>query len=154
MMKPVVSMLLCASMLTLGACASKLSGDTYTRDDARVEQTVRHGTITGLRPVVLESDATPIGALGGAALGGIAGSEMGRGRGSTAGAIAGVIIGGLAGNAIEKEVGKKQGVEITVRLNDGREIAVVQEASPNDDLKVGDAVRLLSRGGSTRVTRE
>ena len=34
-----------AVALTLGGCASSLTGDTYSRDEARAVQTVRYGTI-------------------------------------------------------------------------------------------------------------
>ncbi|WP_137937089.1 glycine zipper 2TM domain-containing protein [Chitinivorax sp. B] len=151
--KLVVLTLLTGS-IALGGCASGLTGDTYSRDDARVEQSVRHAVVTGVRPVVLEGESSQLGVLGGAALGGIAGSEMGKGRGSAAGAIAGAIVGGIAGAAIEKSSGTKQGVEVTVKLADGREVAIVQEASSKEMFRPGDKVRLLSRGGTTRVTPE
>lgn len=37
--------------LLLGGCASSLTGDSYSRDEARRVQTVRMGTIESLRPV-------------------------------------------------------------------------------------------------------
>ena len=51
-----------ALTLTLGGCASSLTGDTYTRDEARRVQTVRMGTIESLRPVKIEGTKTPVGA--------------------------------------------------------------------------------------------
>ncbi|MBB5018161.1 outer membrane lipoprotein SlyB [Chitinivorax tropicus] len=145
---------LVSSALILGGCASGLTGDTYSHSEARGEQTVRYGVVTSVRPVILEGESSQVGVLGGAALGGLAGSEVGKGRGSAAGAIAGAIVGGIAGAATEKAIGKKQGVEVTVKLADGREIAIVQEASPKEVFRQGDKVRLLSRGGTTRVTPE
>ena len=38
----------------LSGCASNLTGDTYSRDEARRVQTVRTGTIVALRPVQIE----------------------------------------------------------------------------------------------------
>jgi outer membrane lipoprotein SlyB len=53
------SALLVASFTTmsllLGGCASSLTGDSYSRDEARRVQTVRMGTIESLRPVKIEA---------------------------------------------------------------------------------------------------
>ena len=46
---------------------------------------------------------------------------------------------------------KKPGLEITVKLDSGRMIAVTQEA--DEDIRPGDRVRILSGSGVTRVTR-
>src|SRR5690554_7128656 len=86
------------SMLLTG-CASSLTGDTYSRSDARQVQTIRMGTIESLRPVRIEGTKTPIGAGAGAAVGGIAGSSIGGGRGSAVAAVIGAVAGGLAGAA-------------------------------------------------------
>ena len=64
------SVLLVAAFSTmtvlLGGCTSSLTGDTYSRDEARRVQTVRMGTIVALRPVQIEGTKTPIGAATGA----------------------------------------------------------------------------------------
>jgi len=52
--------------LLLGGCASSLTGDSYSRDEARRVQTVRMGTIESLRPVKIEGTKTPIGGGAGA----------------------------------------------------------------------------------------
>lgn len=44
--------------LLLGGCASSLTGDSYSRDEARRVQTVRMGTIESLRPVKIEGTKT------------------------------------------------------------------------------------------------
>jgi outer membrane lipoprotein SlyB len=65
--------------------------------------------------------------------------------------LAGAVAGGLAGGAIEQGVTRKKGVEITIKLDSGREIAFTQQAGA--DLRVGDRVRVLSEGGVDRVVR-
>ena len=60
------------------------------------------------------------------------------------------MLGGLAGAAVEEGVTKKNAQEITVRLDNGQLIAVVQEAG--ELFTPGDPVRVLSDGGTTRVT--
>ncbi|MBS7325853.1 MAG: hypothetical protein KIG85_04430, partial [Thiopseudomonas sp.] len=80
-MRKTVLIALLGSATLMTGCASNLTGDTYSRTDARQVQTVRMGTIESLRPVRIEGTKTPIGVGAGAAIGGIAGSTVGGGRG-------------------------------------------------------------------------
>lgn len=136
----------------LGGCATPLTGSTYNRSQVGQEESVRMGVVEGVRMVQIEGTQTGVGTLAGAAVGGIAGSNLGEGKGSAVGAILGAVGGGIAGNALENAGTKKQGVEITVRLDSGRLIAVTQQADPNEQFRPGDRVRVLSGGGTTRVT--
>ena len=139
-------------VLMLSGCASTLSGESYSRDEARRPQQVQIGVVEFVRPVVIEGTKTPIGAGAGAIIGGIAGGAMGEGRGSAISSVLGSVAGGLAGAAVEEQTTKRQGVEVTVRLESGKVIAVVQEATPNETMTVGERVRELSVGGATRVS--
>jgi len=139
--------------LLLAACQSTLTGDTYSRDDARRVQTVQYGSVEATRPVVIEGTKTPVGTLAGGAVGGIAGSSVGGGKGSAVAAVVGAVAGGLAGSAAEEGLTRRQGVDITVHLDSGRVISVVQEATPQDVFRVGDRVRVLTVNGETRVAR-
>ena len=139
--------------IAISGCARSLAGDTYHRDQTMRAQTVELGVIESLRPVSIEGRQSGAGTVSGVALGGIAGSTIGSGsRAHAAGAIGGAIIGGLIGNAIERDATKSNGVELTVRLDDGRMLAVVQQGHPNE-FRPGDRVRVLSDGYMTRVTR-
>lgn len=139
-------------MAGLSACAQPgLGGGDYSRGQARGEQTVRLGVVESVREVRIDARDSGVGTTAGAVLGGIAGSEMGKGRGSVAGAVAGAVVGGIIGQSIEKSNNDRKGVEVTVKLDGGRIIAVTQEA---DELfRVGDRVRVLSGQGATRVSR-
>lgn len=141
-----------ALALILGGCASSLTGDTYTRDEARSVQTVRMGTIESLRPVKIEGTKTPIGAGAGAVVGGVAGSGVGGGRGSAVAAVIGAVAGGLLGAAAEEGMTRTQGVEITVREDDGSMRAYVQEVEENQIFRVGERVRIMSVNGTSRVS--
>jgi len=136
----------------LSACAqSGLGGGDYSRSQARGEQTVRLGVVESVREVRIDARDSGVGTTAGAVLGGIAGSEVGKGRGSVAGAVAGAVVGGIIGQSIEKSNNDRKGVEVTVKLDTGRLIAITQEA---DELfRVGDRVRVLSGQGATRVSR-
>ncbi len=140
-----------ATALLLGGCASNLTGDSYSRDEARTVQNVRMGTIEHLRPVKIEGTKTPIGAGAGAAVGGIGGSTMGGGKGSYVLAVIGAVAGGLLGAAAEEGLTRTQGVEITVKEDDGTMRAYVQEVEPNEVFRVGQRVRIMTVNGTSRV---
>lgn len=145
-----ILILLMASGLV--GCASNLSGESYSRSEARSVQQVEYGIIEQLRPVKIEGTKTPIGAGAGALVGGIAGSGVGSGRGSNVMAVIGALAGGMAGAAIEEGMTRTQGVEITIKMNKGGTIAIVQALAPNQRFAVGDRVRVLYGGENTRVT--
>ena len=148
------SVLLVASTMAmlLTGCQSSLTGDSYSRDEARRVQTVRMGTIEALRPVKIEGTKTPIGGLAGAAVGGVGGSAIGGGRGSIVAAVIGAVAGGLAGSAAEEGLTRTQGVEITVREDDGSTRAYVQQVQENEVFRVGERVRIATVDGTSRVT--
>lgn len=134
----------------LAACASSNSGSVYSRDDARKVQTIKTGVVESVRTVKLEGTKSPVGTVAGAAIGGIAGSSIGGGRGSTIAAIIGAVAGGLAGSAIEEGVTRKDAIEITVKLDGGSMIAIVQEA--DEQFHPGDKVRIVDNADTSRVT--
>ena len=134
----------------LAGCAQGLGGGSYTRDEARREQNVRMGIVESVRPVQIEGTRSGVGPAAGAVVGGIAGSTIGGGRGSAAAAVLGSVAGGVAGQAIEQGTTKRAGVEVTVKLNNGALVAIVQEA--DETFRAGDRVRILSDGRTSRVT--
>jgi outer membrane lipoprotein SlyB len=134
----------------MSGCASTSSGSVYSGGQARQEQTVRMGVVESVRQVSIEGSKSGVGAVAGGVAGGVAGSNIGGGKGSTIGSILGAVAGGVAGNVIEQGVTKKQGLEITVKLDNGELRAITQEA--DEAFRPGERVRLLSGGGVTRVT--
>ncbi len=134
----------------LAGCAQGLGGGSYTRDEARREQNVRLGVVESVRPVQIEGSRTGVGPVAGAVVGGVAGSTVGGGRGSAVAAVIGAVAGGVAGQAIEQGTTRKNGVEVTVKLNSGALVAIVQEA--DEQFRAGDRVRILSDGRTSRVT--
>lgn len=143
---------LTASVLVVSGCANhSASSSVYTYGQAQNEQLVRLGTVQSVRYITIQSDqSSGFGAVSGAAIGGVAGSTIGGGRGNVLATIGGGILGGLAGNAIENQVDKKQGIEITVTMDNGETRAIAQEADIM--FTAGQRVRVLSGNGPTRVT--
>ena len=119
--------LIAASTLLLTGCPAGLGGSDYSRSQARTVQEVQTGIVESVREVTIEGTKTPIGAG------------------------AGAVVGGVGGAAAEEAVTRQKGVEITVKLDSGRMIAITQ--ATDQEFRVGDRVRVLSGGGVTRVTQ-
>jgi len=143
-----IAILIIASLLN--ACASSNAGDVYSRDEARKIQTIRKGVVESVRTVKLEGTKTPIGTATGAVIRGVAGSTVGEGKGSSIAAVIGAVAGGLLGSAAEEGLTRKDAFEITVKLDNGSLVAIVQEAT--EKFSPGDSVRLIENGGVTRVS--
>jgi outer membrane lipoprotein SlyB len=108
------------------------------------------GVVESVRQVNIEGTKSPVGAAAGAVVGGAAGSTVGGGTGRVITTTVGALLGGLGGAAAEEAVTRQAGLEITVKLDSGRMIAITQAA--DEEFRVGDRVRVLSGGGTTRVT--
>lgn len=153
MLFPRILLCLAASVvLVLAGCASSKSGAAYPREQARQEMVVRTGVVESIRMVALEGTKSGVGGAAGAVIGGVAGSNIGGGRGQIIASVIGAVLGGIAGHALENETTQRPAMEISVQLDSGPLIAVVQEGGP-EEFKAGDRVRVLSGGGETRVTR-
>jgi outer membrane lipoprotein SlyB len=139
-----------AAAVALGGCASGTGSQDFSREQTRTVQEVQMGVVESVREVNIEGTRTPIGAGAGAIAGGVAGSTVGGGSGRIVGATVGAVLGGLGGAAAEEAVTRQRGVEVTVQLDSGRLIAITQSA--DEMFYVGDRVRVLSGGGTTRVS--
>ena len=150
--------LLCCLVMTLSGCASQ-TGDAYTSGQTRQASVVHMGTITHLNAAYIDNNPTGVGALGGAVVGGVVGSAVGSPTWSRAGRIlmtlGGAVIGAVAGTGVEKTLNNKDALEITVDLDDGQTLSIVQElGSEERSFAVGDRVRVLrGSGDSARVRR-
>jgi outer membrane lipoprotein SlyB len=150
----IVATLIAGSLAMSGCAVNSSSPDVFTASQAQREQTVRMATVDSVRAVRISTNngqPSGVGALSGAALGALAGSAIGGGRGSVATGIVGGVGGAVAGNAVENRVAMRDGLEITVRLDNGDMRAITQTAT-GEVFRAGDRVRLLSSGGVTRVT--
>ena len=102
----------------LASCAQdSLSGDVYSRSEARSGQSVQSGRITNIRYVKIEG-----GNQGGALLGGLAGgalgSNIGNGRASnTAGAVGGALTNIVPAAALETGRLEAEGAGLIVRIS-------------------------------------
>lgn len=146
----ITSVALGLGIAALSGCATTQGPNTFTRSEAGRTQTVEAGTVTAVRDVTIQNEGSNVATATGAVLGGVAGNAMGGGRGRTATTVAGAAAGGAAGNAMSQS--SHPGVEVTVQLDSGRTIAVVQDGS-SKQFRVGDRVNVASDGVTARVTR-
>ena len=142
-----------ATPLLFSSCAQdSLTGDTYSRGEAGRAQSVSIGRITSIRNVQIEGNNKAGAILGGIA-GGFLGNEIGSGStANTAGAIGGAAVGAALGSQLEKSMGTRHGLEITVKLDNGRRVSAVQEVNKREAFNIGDRVRVLGNGSKTRIT--
>jgi outer membrane lipoprotein SlyB len=136
----------------LAGCASGQGSGDYERKETRRVYEVKMGVVESVRTVKMEGTDSNVGTVAGGVVGGVAGSGVGGGKGSAIGAVLGAVAGGLAGKAVEEVATRKTALEIVVRLDSGRTIAIVQEDA-GEDFARGDRVRILESGGQARVTK-
>jgi len=141
------------ALALVAGCATgctSTSPSVYSQHETMRLADVSEGVVVGVRPVEIAGDETPwVGAGIGAVAGGLAGNAISSGHG--VGTVLGALAGGVGGAVIEKQVTKQQGVELTIRLDSGREVSITQPAG--EDLRVGDRVRLATEDGRTRIER-
>jgi outer membrane lipoprotein SlyB len=134
-------------------CAPHYRSSGYNPDDVGKPISITKGEVENVRPAQIDQGDSGFGGMAGAYAGGVAGSAVGGGKGQVLATILGVVIGAVAGTAAEKAGNKRQAEEITVRLDDGRTFAVVQEIG-TEKLQAGDRVEVLrSSDNKMRVRR-
>jgi len=144
------------SLLTLGltGCVSGLQGSTYSRSEARQVQEVEFGTVLSTNPVVIEGKQSGAGQLPGAIIGGVAGSSVGEGKGQQIFTILGAVGGAVVGSMIEEQATRTQGLELTIKMDSGKTLSIVQEVDNVNVFREGQRVRVLIQGALARVSPE
>ncbi|NRA02477.1 MAG: hypothetical protein HRU00_07735 [Myxococcales bacterium] len=130
-----------------GCAPSSMSADSYSRSEARQVHRVQHATVLVVRPVSIEGTRSGLGGIAGGALGYVVGSAIGGGRGTSIARVAGGIGGAAGGAAAEEALTRQQGLELTVELENGELLVVVQAADETFD--PGDSVRVIRRANGT-----
>ena len=136
--------------VVLTGCVASQSGQVYQRNQVQHAQTVQYGTVSSVQFVQVEGTKSGLGGAAGAVAGGFLGSTIGGGDGRTVATVAGALGGAVAGHMIEGKATGYDGIEITVNLDSGSIISVVQEADVI--FPVGARVRVLSSTtGTVRI---
>lgn len=149
------SLILLGAVLLISGCARHTaSSQVYPRYEARTAYDVEYGEVVDVRQVEIEGYSSFIGVWGGAIVGDAVGGAVNTSSRSTrrvARAVGGVA-GAVIGEAVERKVTAEMGLEITVDLDSGSTVAIVQAA--DIPFAPGDQARILfGPEGSARVTR-
>lgn len=135
----------------LSGCASR-GGRTYNDWDTRQAQTVRYGTVVDVTKVQVEDDPSLLGPVIGGVAGGVVGSIFGGGSGKVLTTLGGALGGALIGGATEAYARKYTATQLTIELEDGGNILIVQ--GDDEYFTRGDAVRVIYlEEGKARVQR-
>jgi outer membrane lipoprotein SlyB len=139
---------------SLTGCVSGLEGSSYSRSEARQIQQVEFGTVLSTKPVIIEGQRTDWGELSGVIIGGIAGSSVGEGKGQQIATTLGAIGGAVAASVVEEKATRVQGLELTVKMDSGKILSIVQEVDEINQFQKGQRVRILMQGSLARVSPE
>ena len=133
-------------------CESRTSSNVYAREQAQRIHRVDEGEVIYVRHVEIEGSTSGLGAIAGGVMGYAIGGTIGAGSGRGVARAAGTIAGAVAGAGLEEKASHQQGLEITVQLDNGEVVAIVQ--TDDEPFDVGDRVRVLQRpDGSARVVQ-
>ncbi|WP_457743534.1 glycine zipper 2TM domain-containing protein [Sulfurimonas sp.] len=135
-MKKILSASTLVGLLMISGCASS-SGPEYSGATYQQIKTFEIGIVQNVRPVVISDNGT--GTFVGAIVGTVLGSVIGKGSGNTLATLAGGLGGAYAGS----QATKANASELSVKLNDGRDVVVVVKGKR---FLVGDKVEIVKDG--------
>ena len=99
------------------------------------------GTVTSVRAVTQQGDASMIGPAAGALLGGVAGRQIGSGSGQTIATVIGAGVGAAAGTEVERRYKTTTSYVVAVRMNDGSQRSFNYASAPG--VQAGSKVRVV-----------
>ncbi len=143
------------SLIFLG-CESTSNHSRYPITSTGLAKELDRATVIDVREVVIDGTSSGIGSYGGGvaggAIGGTVGADLsGTSLGAATGAAGGMITGAVVGPKIEKAMTSKRAQAITVQLDEGGTLVVVQELR-EPRFNIGDPVRVDSNlAGAARV---
>lgn len=141
-----------ATLSLLCACATPSSGKVFPRNEARTAWSIVEGRVSDIEPVQIEGNKSVLGTAGGGYVGYELGRTMGSGRGRDLAGAVGAVAGAAAGQVVEERATRQNALQITIDLDRGETIAVVQAADVA--FAPGERVKVLRRGdGAARVVK-
>jgi outer membrane lipoprotein SlyB len=128
-----------SAAILLTGCANR---PTHTPQSVGQISKIYYGKVLHVRNAVIGDDG--LGTVGGAIIGGLAGSAIGKGRGNTLAIVGGALAGGAAGSNLNQSSGQ----ELTILLENGDEIStVVSNKTSGISFRPGDLVALRIQNG-------
>lgn len=140
-----------AALTIATGCVSSDSGEVFSRSETKTASQILYGTVTEVRQGKVEGTKSGIGAIAGGVLGGATGHTIGGGSGNVVATAVGAVAGAAIGAVAEEKGTQKTALQITVKLDNGQEIMVVQD---KDVLfQVEERVRVIVTGGAYRIQK-
>jgi len=136
------------ALALLAGCQRNVSPDTYSVGSVGQLNRATRAVVVSARAVNISGTQSGLGAMTGAAAGGIGGSQIGRGGGTAAAILAGVAVGGIAGAMAEEAATGQIGTEYIVETENGLLMTLVQGAIPY--FPIGQKV-LVIYGSQSRI---
>ena len=138
-------------LLALGCANTSLGPDTFDRDSAQKMSNVLYGEVVTIKKVTIEG-GTKSGTIVGGLVGAAAGSGVSDSKPeSEIGAVIGGALGATLGGNLSKSLQSSAGIQLTINMDDGRTISVVQETR-DYSFNVVDLVEVITTNGKTRVS--
>jgi outer membrane lipoprotein SlyB len=152
MSKIVSGALALAALSLLCACATPSSGKVFSRNEARTAWMVVEGRVSDIKPVQIEGDKSVLGTAGGGYVGYELGRTIASGQSRDLAGAVGAVAGAAVGQTVEERATRQNALQITIDLDRGETIAVVQAADVG--FAPGERVKVLRRGdGAARVAK-
>lgn len=148
--------LLIVGALALGACANMNApaGSSPAANTGAAQDRVYPGYGVVHSVEVIKNENTGIGGSGiglgtiaGAVIGGVAGNQVGQGKGNTAATVVGAAGGAYVGNQMENRQRAADTYRVTVRMQNGGYQSITQT---NNTVRVGDRVMVAGDGSVNR----
>lgn len=117
------------TLAILGGCAAVPEPSFVGANRAQLAEPVVFGTVVGVRAATIRTTEPLFGAVEGGIAGAVLGSFIGNGLGRTVAAVAGGIAGMAAGSKLEAAASTTKGEMLTLKLDNGKYIAVTQAKS-------------------------
>ncbi len=143
--------LLLALLLPLAACGNGYSPDVYATRAVQQANKVEQGVIVGVRQINISAGGET-GAAAGAAAGGVLGAQAPSGIFSALGGVGGAMIGGLAGSAAEHRFVDTVAHEYVVRVTGKPDLISVTQRDERP-LAVGQRVLVIA-GNQARIVAD
>jgi outer membrane lipoprotein SlyB len=136
-----------ALVAVVAGCGPTYSPNTYSGAAVQQANKVEQGVVVGVREVAV-SVTGGVGAISGAAAGGITGAQVGTGAISALSALGGSLLGGVVGATAEKVTSDTRAFEYIVRKPNAELVSVTQK--DEKPLEIGARVLVIA-GAQARI---
>jgi outer membrane lipoprotein SlyB len=133
--------LVIGAVTILLGCARDYSPNTYSPGGMQQANKVERAVVQNVREVDVKDPSLGLGTAAGAAAGGIAGSQIGKGGGNAIATLGGVLIGGAIGWLAEQEANATTAYEYILEKPNGDLVTLAQKQE--QPFAVGDHVFIL-----------